>query len=210
NVGWFVVDSVSYDNGSLTALDLRFEQGCYAGAGTTRGKIHWRSDDPSIPPGPVNPPPAGLWEAPASSLPASGNYFYIEGDPGEYITGGLTQLYTPPIANFDSATFEHEFIVGAGSATLANLSINIDRMYSIPRLQPGYYPEVQRVFLHNPSVAGLEVIANSRFCELVSGWFVIHSITYTGDKVTAIDVTFQQFCNGNTTTSARGRVRWSQ
>jgi len=45
---------------------------------------------------------------------------------------------------------------------------------------------------------------------LVSGWFVIHSITYTGDKVTAIDVTFQQFCNGNTTTSARGRVRWSQ
>jgi hypothetical protein len=39
--GWFVVDSISYLNGVLASLDLRFEQHCDGGAAALRGQIHW-------------------------------------------------------------------------------------------------------------------------------------------------------------------------
>ena len=39
--GWFMVDNISYVNGSLASLDLRFEQHCEGLAPALRGKIHW-------------------------------------------------------------------------------------------------------------------------------------------------------------------------
>ena len=39
--GWFVVDSITYLGGTISSLDLRFEQRCEGGASALRGKIHW-------------------------------------------------------------------------------------------------------------------------------------------------------------------------
>ena len=39
--GWFVVDSVTYTNGTLSAFDLRFEQHCEGGLPVLHGQIHW-------------------------------------------------------------------------------------------------------------------------------------------------------------------------
>lgn len=39
--GWFVIDSISFDNARLTALDLRFEQRCNDQLGALRGRIVW-------------------------------------------------------------------------------------------------------------------------------------------------------------------------
>ncbi len=39
--GWFVVDDVSYVDGALKSLDLRFEQRCEGFDAPLRGQIHW-------------------------------------------------------------------------------------------------------------------------------------------------------------------------
>jgi hypothetical protein len=51
------VDRVSYRDSVLTAIDLRFEQYCDAQPAALRGTIHWRSDDPTTPPGAREPDP---------------------------------------------------------------------------------------------------------------------------------------------------------
>jgi uncharacterized repeat protein (TIGR01451 family) len=208
SIGWFVVDAVSYASGSLTSLDLRFEQKCGIATGALHGKIHWRFDDPTQPPGPQNPPPPGLWTPAPGATPATGDFFYLQSEPGDYMGQGQTHLFTTSNATFESATFAHEFIVGVHPAG-GNWAAHFDNMSSIPRLQPGYYPDVQRLLLHNPTVGGMDVHGESRNCEVVSGWFVIDSVTYTGTTVTAIDVKFEQRCN-NASAALHGRIRWSQ
>ena len=210
HIGWFVVDSVTYESGSLMALDLRFEYRCDAGEEPLHGKIHWESDEPAIPPGPVNPPPDGLWTPPANEVPAIGNFVYLEGDPGDVVTQGLTFRYTDADSTFAGYTYPDHVNISVSSPGRHQLQLNLDHMSSIPRMQPGYYPNVQHTYLHNPRVGALDLMANGTSCTNVSGWFVVNSVSYSGETMTALDVTFEEYCAGNTVASARGRVRWSQ
>jgi hypothetical protein len=209
-LGWFVVDSVTYNGDALTALDLRFEQRCLASDPPLHGAIHWRADDPTIIPGPQFPLPAGLWQPPANADPSgSGNLLYVEADAGDYASGGGTFSYLAYNSYFDSRTYvDGSFGVG-GQRSNDGFSVELDKMASIARLQPGYYPNAQRILQHNPTVPGMQITRLTRSgCESVSGWFVIDSITYTGSDVTAIDARFEQHCNGSSA-ALHGRVRWS-
>jgi uncharacterized repeat protein (TIGR01451 family) len=215
DIGWFVVDSVTYTNGSLTAIDLRLMEQClwYSEVhGPVYVKIHWRADDTLAAPGPQNPPPAGLWEVPGNSVPASGNFFYITGDPGEFITLGETFNYTPATATFEAgwntngiATFDI-----TPSNSTSGFRLYLRKMNSIARLEPGYYPNLQGALGGNPTVAGLNLSSPGRGCASADGWFVVHDVTYSGDNMTSIDATFEAHCGGTQGAAARGRVRWSQ
>lgn len=41
-LGWFAVDNITYSNGILTGIDLRFEQQCEGGQTALHGAAHWR------------------------------------------------------------------------------------------------------------------------------------------------------------------------
>jgi len=41
--GWFVVDGVTYNSGTLSTMDLRFEQHCEGGTAALHGQIHWNA-----------------------------------------------------------------------------------------------------------------------------------------------------------------------
>jgi hypothetical protein len=41
NRGWFVIDSISYVDGELKSIDMRFEQRCEGAPGVLRGQVHW-------------------------------------------------------------------------------------------------------------------------------------------------------------------------
>jgi len=212
-IGWFAVDSVSYSQGSLTSIDIRFKQQCILYGQPLEpvyGKIHWRADDVSTPPGPQNPPPTGLWEAPASAVPASGNFFYLESDADDAIGQGGTYNYTPANATFEFETWEGGAVqLQVSDPTTTNFRLALNHMNSIARLEPGYYPSVDRVPGGNPTIGGLSLSGNGMGCSNVDGWFVIHEITYSGDSVTSLDVTFEQHCQG-APAAARGRTRWAQ
>jgi uncharacterized repeat protein (TIGR01451 family) len=209
--GWFVIDNVSFSSSSVTAVDLRFEQHCEGVTAALRGKIHWRSDDPTQPVGPQLPPPAGLWTPPAGAVPATGNVVYLQSEPGDWVGQGLTSSYT----SLDSV-----ITVGGGGMTPVEnrfqLTVNGDggwtgyfqAMNTLANLQPGYYGNLLRFPGNNPTMGGLSWSGYGRGCNTASGWFVIDSVTYSGSSLDSIELRFEQNCE-ETEPPLHGYIRWS-
>lgn len=202
--GWFVIDSITWSAGVLASVDARFEQHCEGASAALHGQIHWVAGDPTRPPGPQNPVPAGLWTPPAGSTPASGRYVYLQSDPTDYIGGGLTTLYTPANA---SISFGNSGALAYVYVTEGNWSGNFVGMDSITQLQPGYYPNVGRVPFNNPVTGGLSWSGGDRGCSASTGWFAIDSITYSGSTIVSLDLRFEQHCDGNPA-ALHGKIHW--
>jgi hypothetical protein len=203
--GWFVVDSVTYDGDTLTAIDLRFEQHCEGGVPALNGEIHWDISDSTGPPGPVVPPPAGLWEPTAGATPDTGNYVYLESEVGDYIGQGGNYLYTPAdsvITINESGSYLGVWIDGDDS-----WSGDFKAMDSLMRLEVGYYGDLQRYPFNNPVKGGLSWSGEGRGCNTLTGWFVVDSVTYDGNALAAIDLRFEQHCEGGGA-ALNGEIHW--
>ena len=202
-IGSVTINTATYVAGELKVLDFSFTQHCEGAAPALHGQVHWSVYDTTTPPGPVVPIPAGLWDAPAGATPSSGNYVYLSSDLGDYIGGGQKLLYTPTNGNTISIS---------ANGLLAHVDVGgwdaqFMGMTSITQLQAGYYAGVQRYPFHNPVAGGMNWSGNGRGCNTLSGWFAIDSISYTGGSITALDLRFEQHCEGGTT-ALRGKIHW--
>ena len=204
--GWFAIDDISYANGGVATLDLRFEQHCEKGAAALRGKVHWDANDSTAPAGPVQPPPAGLWSPPAGATPASGNYVYLASDPGDFVGMGSTTTYTPANSTVTLQTAGALFSVSIDGQNIMQHG-DFQGMNTLTRLQPGYYPNLQAYPFNNPTAGGLAWYGDGRACGPVNGWFVVDSVVYTNGVITAIDLRFEQHC-GPSFPALRGKIHW--
>ncbi len=205
--GWFVVDSVSYNGNALAAIELRFLQRCDGAAAALRGKIRITPNDTTQPPGPVNPPPAGLWSPAAGAVPASGNVVYLQSSAGDYIGSGRTMLYTDANARLTFATFGSQLRVTVNGDTW--WYGDFQPMVSLTRLQPGYYGDVQRWPFHNPIKGGLSWSGDGRGCNMLVGWFVVDEAVYDSGGLVTVTLRFVQRCEG-AAAELRGLLRWSR
>jgi len=197
---WFAIDNIAYDaTGTISALDLRWEQHCSGAppdpAPGSNGKIHWMSNDPTTPPGPVEPVPANLWSAPASALPTGGDYIYLAGQPYEYVSGagstGVTYVYgdydgswtLTAKGNFLQVIFNNYLWTGF-----------FQTMNTLNQFEVGYYPNTLRYSVNNPTVGGLDWGGMGNGCNLSTGWFAVDNVVYSAGVLTAIDLRFQQSC----------------
>jgi PKD repeat protein len=204
--GWFAIDSVTYVDGTLRAIDLRFEQHCEGASAALRGAIHWTADDGATPSGPANPPPASLWQPAPGTTPTSGNYIYLESETGDYIGAGQAYTYTPESGNVT---------VSANGAGL-NVMVLADRFWmgdfapmgTVQTLQPGYYGDLIRYPFHNPAKGGLNWSGDGRGCNELAGWFVVDSVTYANETIQSIDLRFEQRCDG-AAAALHGKIRWT-
>lgn len=207
--GWFAIDSVTYDNNVLSAIDLRFEQHEIGGGPALHGQVHWSTLDTIPPPGPINPPPAGLWQPAPGATPAVGNYVYLKIDPGDSVGDGKSYTYTQANAQI---TIDSPAGAPAGFFTISVEGIEFWygrflTMYSLNRLQPGYY-SIQLNQTYNPARGLLDWIGEGRGCSTTS-WFIVDNVTYDNDIVTAIDLRFEQHCEG-LTQALHGKIHWVQ
>jgi len=203
--GWFVVDEVTYNGSTLAAIDLRFELVCEGSASALHGKIHWDVNDTTTPPGPVVPPPADLWRPAAGVTPASGNYVYLESEPGDFIGAGDNYLYTLADSDIATGTSGAYFVISVfGDEVWTGY---FQGMNSLSRLEVGYYGELERYPYHNRVKGGLSWGGNGRVCDTLTGWFVVDSVTYDGTALNAIDLRFEQLCNGSSS-ALRGKIHW--
>jgi hypothetical protein len=200
--GWFAIDNATYRNGALVVIDLRFEQHCEGQSPALRGTIHWIADDPTVPPGPVDPIPAGLWQPATGATPATGNYVYLVSDNGDYIGQGQTLTYTPA-----NATIAVTAAAGHLSISVSGWFADFQTMSSITAIQRGYYPDLRRYPFHNPAKGGLSWSGQGRGCNTLTGWFAVDRVTYSGGVLTAIDLRFEQHCEGGTP-ALRGAIHW--
>lgn len=201
---WVFVESVSYSGDSLTAISLRFEQHCEGGGPALRGHIRWDSKSVVSPPGPTTPP-AGLWEPSPDLLPKTGNYVLLQGTSSDYIIGPNTYLYTQA----------NSVLNVTSSGAYLRVGINGNKswwgdfvgMNTLTRLQPGYYGSLQRYPFHNATRGGISWSGDGRGCNTLKGWFIVDSVTYTGTTLTAIDLRFQQHCEGGASYMV-GKIHW--
>lgn len=133
------------------------------------------------------------------------NLVRLESDPGDYIGAGETHSYTQANA------------VIAVTAASARLSVKVtgDQWWvgdfqapaGLSRLQPGAYAGLQRYQFNDPAKGGISWFGQGRGCIAVTGSFTVDSITYVGDSVRAIDLRFEQHCEGSAAT-LRGTIHW--
>src|SRR5205807_6754995 len=203
--GWFTIDSVRYVDGNLTAIGLRFEQHCEGGTTALHGTIIWRSDDTTAPPGPVDPAPAGLWRPAAGSTPSAGSYVYLNSDPGDYIGLGQTNSYTPTNSTIAVAANGGHLSVTVNG--VQGWTGDFQAMNTLSQLQPGYYGDLRRYPFQNPVKGGLDWSGEGRGCNTLLGWFAIDRVTYANGSLTALDLRFEQHCDGQTP-ALHGAIHW--
>jgi hypothetical protein len=202
---WIVIDSVTYDGDTLTAVDLRFSRRCANSSGALHGRVRWSSGDNTRPPGPVNPIPAGLWQPAAGTTPASGNYVYVESGPGEYIGGGLRYTisgFASTFVNVMGGPGVHVYAKGG-----SEWSGDFFGLSSLTRLEPGYYGRVKDFPYNNPAKGSMSWWIAGRGCTPSFGWFVVDNVTYLNDDVEELDLRFEQYCDGNPA-PLNGKVHW--
>ncbi len=200
--GSFVIDSLLWSAGigsTLLALDMRFEQHCEERAAALHGTIHWSANDPTVPPGPVRPIPAGLWQPPAGAIPATGSVVYIS-DPDNNFGGGVTALYRVGLVATSSG---RHFSISAGG-----FRGDFEGMSSIDLVETGFYDHLKTYPAHNPAVGGLSWFGNGSGCELV-GWFAVDRVRYVNSDLLAIELRFEQKCNAYVN-PIRGYIRWGE
>lgn len=156
-------------------------------------------------PGPMDPVPDTLWE-PSADLPSTGNYVYLDSDPGDYIGLGREYLYTPSDAVI-SVTEE------AGI-----LSVRVDGNErwngeftgpdAMDALEAGYYPDLERYPFHSPLWGGLSWSGQGRGSNTLTGWFVVDSVTYDQGVLKAIELRFEQHSEGGVP-ALHGSMRWA-
>jgi hypothetical protein len=146
-----------------------------------------------------------MWRPAEGRMPAGGNAVYLESETGDYIGAGKAYLYTGADTLFSVTP------IGAG------LRINLtgDEDWSgefVPpntqsRLQPGYYGSLARYPFHNPVNGGMEWSGEGRGCNTLAGWFIVDSVSYEGSALSAIDLRFEQRCEGGSS-ALRGKIKW--
>ncbi len=205
--GSITIDAVTYNGGILTDIDLSFEQYCEGNSPALRGEIHWDAGDTTTPPGPVVPPPTGLWAPMQGSTPATDNYIYLVSEQGDYIGAGAEYLYIDATAVITVDATDGRVSVSVTGTEGWNGEFQA--MDILTDLEAGYYGDLQRYPFHNPVKGGLSWSGEGRGCNTLTGWFVADSVTYNGTALTAIDLRFEQHCEGGTP-ALYGEIHWVQ
>ncbi|KQV90746.1 hypothetical protein ASD15_01320 [Massilia sp. Root351] len=147
-----------------------------------------------------------LWKPDASALPAAGNYVYLQGSGGDYIVGNRSYLYRQSDAAFTlSASDNYLSLRVAGDQDWTG---DFKQSGSGARLSPGYYGDLTRYPFQNANMGGLDWSGEGRGCNTLRGWFVVDKVEYAGAKLSAIDLRFEQHCEGGSS-ALRGQVHWN-
>lgn len=194
STGWIVIDSVSYVNGQLAAISLRFQRNCNGAAAALRGTVNYTVSDRSTAPIPSSAP-GDLWRPPASVTASLGNYAYFESADGDYV--GLGKTYS-----FDRRSAP---VTVSGSGMPLAIRVNGDDVWAAEihspaaqlRLAAGYYPDVKAARFSNPVKGGMSWTAAGRGCSESTGWFAVDAVEYdAAGTIKRLDMRFEQHCEG--------------
>lgn len=156
---------------------------------------------------PPPPPVAAAPPATVASAAAGGtapSLITLNSDAGDYIGMGASHAY------------------GTGSAAIrlstrgAYLSVRIDGRQSwhadfqlpgtLSQLQPGTYANLSRYPFQPAGAGAMSWGGEGRGCNTLTGSLVIHSVSYQAGVLQAIDLEFEQHCEG-AVPALKGRVR---
>ena len=133
------------------------------------------------------------------------NLVRLESSPGDYIGGGETHSYSQANAVITvlAAGARLSFKVTGDEWWVGDLQAPS----GLGRLKPGTYGGLPRYSRSDTAMGGISWFGEGRGCLVVTGSFTVDSITYVADSVSAVDLRFEQHCEGSTA-ALRGTIRW--
>jgi hypothetical protein len=146
-------------------------------------------------------------EASTPPPPASSAFLTASSDPGDSI--GLGQSYSFATPN--------DTFIGASDSTNNSVSLDLQAgngehwhlLFAAPygqALTPGTYTDATRLGARGPANPGLDITADSRGCNVVSGSFTVLDATYDGyGYLGSFHATFEQHCE-DATPALRGEI----
>jgi hypothetical protein len=214
SAGWTAIDRIEKSvDGSISLIELRFEQRCAGATDALRGKLRWSALESGVALG-VDPP-AHLWQPPQSGTSAQGNYLYVESDQADAIGQGRSVLLTEGDYLFgaqvesnmpDNPRSLFGLYVDQGHTNGWGVGYQAPRSHS--RLLPGLYGNLRAEQRSLGPFGALIVSSGSRSCGALStGWVAVDSVLYEGDRLAGIEMRFEQHCDG-TQGAVRGKLRW--
>lgn len=202
--GWFVIDSVSYSHGVLRSLEMRFQQSCTASGPRLLGKISWQSPDPVVTLGPIDPVTLPSPPAPPLQVPSNESYLLLDSGDDDYVGQGGTYLYTKANADLGLSyrygglevsirgeeRWLGRFLPPAGQALGSEASFNWAALTSG---DSGLGPQLWS--------------GEGRGCDVVDGSWSVQGLRVVGERVLAVDLSFEQTCDVSQL-PLRGRLVW--
>jgi hypothetical protein len=85
-------------------------------------------------------------------------------------------------------------------------SANFQLPGALSQLQPGTYSNLTRYPFQAVGAGGLSWSGEGRGCNVLTGTFTIHSVSYVAGVLQAIDLSFEQHCEG-AVAALKGRIR---
>ena len=152
----------------------------------------------------------GATAAPTWAQPVTSGSISFSGDPGDYITGGLSYSYSVDAGDILNVSSDEENNHVGLSVTGFNgdwwfLELDAPTGQS---LTPGTYDGATR-YPFNGAGPGLSLFGNGRGCNTLTGSFTVQNAVYgPHGYVQTFDATFEQHCEGGVD-AARGEVHIS-
>jgi DNA-binding beta-propeller fold protein YncE len=193
--GQFDVNELEFSiYGELKTLDVTFEQRCIGATGKLVGRL--RIEVPVQTPG-VTLPPGSI------TVPATGNFLYFNGEPGDYIYPGEQLFTAPPATMTSSMSSAGDYFRGRLTPGFWGVDI------AAPAGQPlavGSYIRAARTGW--PSSALIDVNGDGRGCSGTTGKFDVDELTYADNgQILVFQATFEQHCEGRFSPALYGRIR---
>ena len=133
------------------------------------------------------------------AVPESGTFLYMNSEPGDYIGGGIEQLYTSADTSFtanapqDGGYFHASVIQGSYTHWWY---LDMVAPYGQP-FAVGSYTGAERAGFQTWGNPGLDVGGDGRGCNTLTGSFDVTEIAYaTTGELLVFDATFEQHCEG--------------
>ena len=203
------IDDVVYDSsGVLQRYTMRFLQHCEGGSPALRGYFRYDASDPTTPPPPGDPADFA-WHPPSGAVPATGNYLYLQGSPGDFISGGQTLLFGPSTTFGLSNTYGRANDVSFGTSSGNGWDVEMFGKSTQSRLTTGLYTNVESAPFNNPTTGGFSISGNGRGCNNSFSTFAVDQISYdSSGTVSSISARFVQHCEQSTAPPLYGALRF--
>jgi hypothetical protein len=189
--GWIIVEDATYDTDVLTTVALRFESGCQGGAAALHGDVRWSAAGTM--------PGGDLWRPAPGATPTSGNFVYLESDPGDPIGVGQSHTYLQSEGQFG---FHQDDVVFSGDAfsidVLADEAWRGDFQVSLylGGFDPGFYGHLAGIDFGDFYSTKLYWRGPGTGCSAVTSWLAIDRAEFHVKAFTALDLRFEQRCDG--------------
>lgn len=206
--GWMVIDEIQYaaDNFFIAAITYRFEQRCITTSAVLRGAVRWSAADAAPPTTPSASQPPATWQPSATALPATGNVFYIDGEPGDGIERGVERRFTPLDAVITVEENAGLTVIGVDGVFGRRLQLRTEVAPST--LRTGVFSGLSGAFSPiNDNQPHLSYAGKGSACGAAMAWVAIDTVAYAAGRLTALDLRFEQRCQG-AVGATRGLLRW--